>query len=455
MQKRSISLGLLALQGAALFLALFMGQPGEAKAAALNPTWPFTQVWERTDYPVALGAASRSWYWGPVPFAFLNEDYGGSPGGTRLVSYYDKSRMEISNPFGDSKSKWFVTNGLLVKEMISGQIQLGDYQFDKRSSAEVPVSGDRLEENPVSPTYANFRNLTDTTARSTSPIRATLDRFGRVDSNSSLASRYPETAPAYYNSDLGHNVPGVMWNFLNSQGLVSKEHRLVNDRIEDWVFSFGLPVTEAYWTRSKVAGVEKDVLVQLFERRVLTYTPSNSAAFQVEMGNVGLHYYNWRYDRYTTKPGASPLYNQPPVRLSIPTISVNTAIEYVGLKGDAMDVPALPQNVAWYRYGPSIGDIGNAVIAGHYDYYATGKAVFWDLGKLRIGDTIEVYSVLGTKFSFRVTDTKSYLDTQFPIETVFGNSSQRNLNLITCEGAFDPVSTNYNRRLVVFTTLVE
>jgi hypothetical protein len=37
------------------------------------------------------------------------------------------------------------------------------------------------------------------------------------------------------------------------------------------------------------------VLFQAFERRILTYTPCNEAAFQVEMGNVGLHYYDWRY----------------------------------------------------------------------------------------------------------------------------------------------------------------
>ena len=36
-------------------------------------------------------------------------------------------------------------------------------------------------------------------------------------------------------------------------------------------------------------------LIQAFERRVLTYTPANPAAFQVEMGNVGRHYYLWRY----------------------------------------------------------------------------------------------------------------------------------------------------------------
>jgi len=53
--------------------------------------------------------------------------------------------------------------------------------------------------------------------------------------------------------------------------------------------------TEAYWTKTQVSGQVKDVLVQLFERRVLTYTPSNSETYQVEMGNVGLQYYQWRY----------------------------------------------------------------------------------------------------------------------------------------------------------------
>jgi hypothetical protein len=65
--------------------------------------------------------------------------------------------------------------------------------------------------------------------------------------------------------------------------------------VVDWLFSVGLPLTEPYWTRAKVAGVEREVLVQAFERRILTYTPANPAAFQVEMGNVGLHYFTWRY----------------------------------------------------------------------------------------------------------------------------------------------------------------
>jgi len=35
--------------------------------------------------------------------------------------------------------------------------------------------------------------------------------------------------------------------------------------------------------------------VQVFERRVLTYTPGNPPGWDVEAGNVGLHYYEWRY----------------------------------------------------------------------------------------------------------------------------------------------------------------
>ena len=42
-------------------------------------------------------------------------------------------------------------------------------------------------------------------------------------------------------------------------------------------------------------GVDHDVLVQPFQRRVLTYSPDNPSGWQVEMGNVGRHYYLWRY----------------------------------------------------------------------------------------------------------------------------------------------------------------
>ena len=60
-------------------------------------------------------------------------------------------------------------------------------------------------------------------------------------------------------------------------------------------FVTGLPTSKAYWARAAIGGVVRDVLVQVFERRVLTYVPTNGPAFRVEMANIGLHYRAWRY----------------------------------------------------------------------------------------------------------------------------------------------------------------
>jgi hypothetical protein len=43
-----------------------------------------------------------------------------------------------------------------------------------------------------------------------------------------------------------------------------------------------------------------DELVQCFQPRCLTYTPDNAPGWQVEAGNVGLHYYQWRYGQPRT-----------------------------------------------------------------------------------------------------------------------------------------------------------
>jgi hypothetical protein len=59
----------------------------------------------------------------------------------------------------------------------------------------------------------------------------------------------------------------------------------------------GYPVTEAYWTKQTVGGKTYDVLVQAFQRQVLTYTPDNAPPWRVQFGNVALHYYTWRYGK--------------------------------------------------------------------------------------------------------------------------------------------------------------
>ena len=76
---------------------------------------------------------------------------------------------------------------------------------------------------------------------------------------------------------------------------------LGNDK---WLAVTGYPITEPFWSKTPVtvAGQPRAVLIQLFERRTLTYTPANPTGFQVEMDNIGQHYYSWRYGVNATDP---------------------------------------------------------------------------------------------------------------------------------------------------------
>jgi thermitase len=88
----------------------------------------------------------------------------------------------------------------------------------------------------------------------------------------------------------------VFWIYLNSTGPTFSNGAYQDARIFNPTFyATGFPVTPALWARVSVAGEVQDVLIQCFERRCLTYTPSNPTGWQVELGNVGLHYYRWRF----------------------------------------------------------------------------------------------------------------------------------------------------------------
>ncbi|MBA3946993.1 MAG: hypothetical protein H0X37_20825, partial [Herpetosiphonaceae bacterium] len=256
----------------------------------------FQQVWDRTDRAVRDGVLTtpRSWIWGPQPITgAAQETYSDSTGGSRLVQYFDKSRMELNDPV-----KGVVTNGLLVEEMINGQVQTGNQAFRPSVPAEQSVAGDPIEANVTAPTYSSFRTVAFPTNQAHAPnlvgqvVSAVLARDGSV----SYGANYYQynVVLGSYDSTLGHNVPTIFNTFFQQQGLVY-EGGYHNGQVIDPAFVVGLPLSEPYWAQVKVGGVLKDVLMQAFERRVVTYTPSNPAGFQLEMGNVGQHYLRWRY----------------------------------------------------------------------------------------------------------------------------------------------------------------
>lgn len=262
------------------------GQPAPEQFMPSQPDRAFGDLWSRTDLAVQRGQSGRSWMWGPKSYATGVEAYREAAGGRRTVQYWDKSRMEVSDPAADRSQLWFVTNGLLTKELVDGRMQVGRASFTQRIPSDTPVSGDPAGAGPLAPGYRAFARVASlngdrrSAARTGEVVTATIDAHGGTGADAALA-RYGVRL-ATYDDTLGHNIPNVFTPFLNGLPL-------------PWVFVMGYPIAEPYWTRASVGGKTTEVLVQLYERRVLTYTPGNSPAFQVEMGNVGQHYYRWRY----------------------------------------------------------------------------------------------------------------------------------------------------------------
>ena len=145
-----------------------------------------------------------------------------------------------------------------------------------------------------------------------------------------------------------------------------------------------------------------------------------------------------------------------PVKVKIPKIRVDADVEYVGLAPDgAMDVPKDYQKTAWYQLGPRPGEQGNSAIAGHVDS-KTGRAVFWDLPRLQQGDEVFVVGDDGVERKFVVTAIETYNRTDAPLERIFGPSTSRHLNLITCDpkSSFNRTTSEYAANVVVYTELV-
>jgi LPXTG-site transpeptidase (sortase) family protein len=144
-----------------------------------------------------------------------------------------------------------------------------------------------------------------------------------------------------------------------------------------------------------------------------------------------------------------------PSNLRIPRLDVDADVEHVGWTEDGnMDSPENWEDVAWFQYGYFPGAPGNAVIAGHLDS-TTGPAVFAYLHMMEVGDEIYVTGDDGRTLTFQVTEVESVLAEEAPLDRVFGPSDTPKLNLITCEGHYDPDEEDYDHRLIVYTELVD
>jgi hypothetical protein len=145
-----------------------------------------------------------------------------------------------------------------------------------------------------------------------------------------------------------------------------------------------------------------------------------------------------------------------PVSVNIPAIGVDSKLLHLGLNSDGtIQVPSLVTSsgeAAWYKYSATPGQIGSSVIEGHVDSYQ-GAAVFFRLGALRPGDTVDVTLANGITAIFRVTGVREYAKSRFPAKVIYGATDYASLRLITCGGVFDYATGHYLSSTVVFASL--
>ncbi|MDQ6906726.1 MAG: hypothetical protein M3176_07860, partial [Chloroflexota bacterium] len=216
-------------------------------------------------------------FWGPLSNAKDGqlEPYEGGPNGMRQVQYFDKARME------QLTSTSPITNGLLANELITGKLQVGDAAFQQMQPAAIPIAGDP---NNPGPTYAQLgvaavSLLAPATARIGGFVTTIVGADGSVTDGGGFAGISLSPAIGAYDNTTQHNVLGFFADFRTKVG----------------VASVGLATSEPFRATVNIAGTPQMIIAQVFERRVLTYNNSNADPFKVEFGNIGQHYYRWRY----------------------------------------------------------------------------------------------------------------------------------------------------------------
>lgn len=149
-----------------------------------------------------------------------------------------------------------------------------------------------------------------------------------------------------------------------------------------------------------------------------------------------------------------------PVYFKIPKLGINAVFQYNGLKSDGtMEIPDNIYDVGWFTGSPRPGEKGSAVITGHVAQIRGGKVtkpgVFSNLSELIPGDWLYVTNGNGKSFTFRVRESRSYDPAADATDVFTSKDGGVHLNLITCEGTWNPAQLSYSQRLVIFTDEVK
>lgn len=138
-----------------------------------------------------------------------------------------------------------------------------------------------------------------------------------------------------------------------------------------------------------------------------------------------------------------------PARLRLGSIDLDAPVRPVGVRRDGqMALPADPEVLGWYRYGPTPrSGRGAVVVAGHLDSERFGIGPLVGLRSTKRGDTIRVASPDGRTTTYVVKQIRRYDRQRLP-DQLFSRNGPERLHLITCGGRYSP-KDGYELNLVV------
>lgn len=160
-------------------------------------------------------------------------------------------------------------------------------------------------------------------------------------------------------------------------------------------------------------------------------------------------------------PPAAPAVEGPllsrsePATVDIAEIGLHAPVTAVGLDTEgSVQVPPPDQSrrAGWYDQGPTPGELGPAVLVGHLDS-TSGPAVFYDVGTVRAGSTVEIRRADRSTAVFTVDTVERFSKADFPTQRVYGDLNRAELRLITCGGDYDPEQGGYQDNTVLFAHL--
>ncbi|HET9016557.1 MAG TPA: hypothetical protein VFN57_13240 [Thermomicrobiaceae bacterium] len=270
---------------------------------ATNP--PFANPAFQTTWTDQSAPLAQVDLWGSEPLIWRIEPYANAADGRRVVQYFDGGRMELAQAPGGNQT--IVTQGLLAQEITTGQIQVGDALTMPQAPPAIPI--DDGSADPRVPTYVSLTALVG--KRAASRVGAGTLVVPWIDSRG-----VPTSAPAPvalaatdYVQSTGHNLPDVTTAFFDSDPFGTA----------NWIAAMGYPISEPYWAFYRRNGVALPSLIQVFQRRILVYSPSLPSDQRFTVTDIGRDYYAWRYGTAMPRQWPDPLAGSPTTAIAVPS----------------------------------------------------------------------------------------------------------------------------------------